>query len=228
MATTLKYTWKTELAPLLMLAAAAVFSFYSYSHFPARVASHWDIRGQVNGWSGRGVAAFGVPIMALALYLLFLVLPRLDPKRDRYAEFADVYHVFKAAVVDLLVLVYFATGLFNLGFPVRIDQVIPVLIGLLFVLIGALLPRIKNNWFMGIRTPWTLSSEKVWDKTHRVGGRLFIVFGLLIMMSPFLPQAAAVAVFIAGLAALLIGTVGYSYYAYAREMKAKPPTPHGN
>ncbi len=219
----MRYTWKTELAPLVMLAVVAASSFYFYSRFPARVASHWDLQGRVNGWSGKGFAAFAVPILALAMYLLFLFLPRLDPKKDRYAEFAGVYHVFKAAIVGLLAAVYLATGLFNLGYPVDIGAVIPALIGALFVLIGALLPRIKNNWFVGIRTPWTLSSERVWERTHRVGGRLFVVFGLLIMLTPLLPPGLAMAAFIIGLIVMLAGTVGYSYYVYVKEQKAKNP-----
>jgi len=215
----IKPTWKTEIIPISLIAAAAGFSVYFYAHFPERVAMHWNFRGQVDGYSGRAVGAFAIPALTVAVYALLLGLPYLDPKRERYAEFAKVYHIFKAVLLAVLIAIYAAAGLFNLGYPVKIGSFVPLLIGLLFILMGNYMGKIKNNWFMGIRTPWTLSSENVWNKTHRFGGRAFMLFGLLLMVSPWLPEIAAMVAFVVGLLAASIGTMAYSYLLYIREKK---------
>jgi uncharacterized membrane protein len=224
----IKPTWRTEIIPAALVIAAAGMSLYFYAHFPERVAMHWNIKGQVDGYSGRAVGAFAVPGMTAAMYLLLLGLPYLDPRRERYAEFAKVYHIFKALLLAVLVAIYAATGLFNLGYSVKIGLFVPFLIGLLFILMGNYMGKIKNNWFMGIRTPWTLSSENVWNKTHRFGGRAFMLFGLLLMVSPWLPEIAAMVAFVVGLLAVSIGTMAYSYLLFVREKKAKASVPDPN
>lgn len=216
----IKPTWKTEIVPAALVAACAALSVYFYARFPVRVASHWNFSGQVDGYSGRAVGAFAVPASLAAMYLLLLGLPHLDPKRERYAEFARVYHIFKAVIMAFLAAIYVASGLFNLGYPVKIGILVPFLIGAMFILLGNYMGKIKNNWFMGIRTPWTLSSENVWNKTHRFGGRAFIFFGLLLMVSPWLPEAAAMVAFISGLLLVTVGTMAYSYLLYSRERKS--------
>jgi len=207
------------MVPLVLLAAAAGLSACFYARFPERVASHWNFSGEVDAYAGRGVVAFGMPAVMILMYLLFLALPSLDPKRERYGEFARVYRIFRTSIIGLLFVLYVATGLFNLGYPVKIGLLAPGLIGLLFIVIGNYLGKVKNNWFMGIRTPWTLSSENVWNRTHRFGGRLFVIFGLVVMAAPFLPETAAMASFFGGVALLVLGTLVYSYVIYAREQK---------
>lgn len=229
MTSPIKPTWKSEIVPAVLVLVAAVSSFFFYAHFPERVVMHWNFKGQADGYSGRVAGAFAIPALAAAMYLMLLGLPYLDPKRDRYAEFAKVYHIFKAVILAVIVAIYLAASFFNLGFPVKIGLFVPLLIGLLFILMGNYMGKIKNNWFMGIRTPWTLSSENVWNKTHRFGGRAFMLFGLLLAISPWLPETAAMVAFVAGLLLVAVGTMAYSYLLYVREKKAgtvsgpKPP-----
>ncbi len=217
----IKLSLKSEIIPVGLIALTIPLSIYFYVHFPARVATHWSFSGQVDGWSSRGVGAFVIPAVIAGMYLLFLVLPLLDPKRERYAEFQKIYNVFKGAIIGMMFVLYALTGLYNLGFPVKIGEVVPLLVGGLFILIGNYMGKIKNNWFMGIRTPWTLSSENVWNKTHRVGGYLFMLLGLLIAISPLFPEWGAMIILFGGVVVLVFGTMGYSYWLYDKERKAK-------
>lgn len=206
---------------MVILIVSWVMGGYFYANFPVRVASHWNFAGQVDGYSGRMGGAFGLPTLLCVMYILFLILPAIDPKRERYAEFDRYYRFLKTAIMATLLVVYTAMGLFNLGYPIKIGYVVSGSIGLLMTVLGSFMGKIKNNWFVGIRTPWTLSSERVWDKTHRVGGWLFIIYGLIIIVSPYLPAAWGVTIFIAGAVLLVFGTAGYSYWLYRHENVAK-------
>ena len=192
---------------------------YFYINFPSRVASHWNFAGQVDGYAGRVEGAFALPMLLLAMYLLFLVLPVVDPKRERYVEFDNYYKLFRAAIMAVLLVVYTAMGLFNLGYPIKIGTVVSGSIGILFVVLGSFMGKIKSNWFMGIRTPWTLSSEKVWNKTHQMGGWLFVIYGLMIIATPYLPQNWGMYLFVAGAVILVMGTMVYSYWLYSQEKR---------
>ena len=119
--------------------------------------------------------------------MLFLGLPHLDPNKKRYEQFSKVYHLFKGVLVGFMTFIYFLASAAALGYPVSISYIMPLSIGLLFVVLGNYMSKIKPNWFMGIRTPWTLSNEEVWNKTHRIGGKIFIAIGLIMIIGSFLP-----------------------------------------
>jgi len=123
--------------------------------------------------------------------------------------------------MGLIVVIYMIIGLNGLGYNLPVGVIMPGLIGLLFIVLGNYLGKIKMNWFMGIRTPWTMSSENVWNKTHRFGGKMFILAGLLMIAQIFLPLNFRLPVFIFSIAVILFGTVGYSYLVYLREKKNK-------
>lgn len=180
---TLKPTLKTEIAPIALIVIAWAASYYFYGRLPDSVPTHWNFSGEPDGWSSRGFASLFFPALVTGAYLLYLLVPALDPKRERYAEFRRPYHIFKACFVGLLVALYFAIGFAGLGYDVPVDTLATLLVGALLVVIGNYMGKLKQNWLFGIRTPWTLSSEAVWNKTHRLGGKLFIVAGVLVAMS---------------------------------------------
>ncbi len=213
-----QYNFKSELPALLILALAWAAGWYFYTHFPAVVVSHWNFNGVPDGWSGKAANALGIPGLLTGMYLLFTFLPLIDPRKNRYPEFIGVYRKFKNLILLVLFTVMMATGLYNLGYNIKIQFVVPTVIGLLLIVIGNYMGKIKPNWFMGIRTPWTMSSENVWNKTHRVGGYLFILFGLLVILAPLLPKTYGLAVFLAGAVFMVLGTFGYSYWVYRKEM----------
>jgi len=223
MSNPIKPTIKTEFFPLAILVLTAAAAIFFFNNLPERVATHWNFAGQVDAYGSGRAQAIAIPIMAAGMYLLFLLLPYLDPKKERYEQFSKVYHIFKNMILALLIIIYFVVGLNGLGYNLPVGVIIPVLIGLLFIIIGNYLGKIKRNWFMGIRTPWTMSSEEVWNKTHRFGGKMFILAGLLMMLETVLPNSFKLPIFIIMMIALLFGTIGYSYIVYLQEKKNTNP-----
>ena len=122
-------------------------------------------------------------------------------------------------MVLFFALIFFLTNLTAIGYNINISTYIPLLVGLLFIIIGNYMGKIKMNWFMGIRTPWTLSSEETWNKTHQLGGKLFMISGLLIAIQVFLPEKYALPIFILAIANILIGTIFGSYLIYLKTKK---------
>jgi len=215
----IKPTIKTELFPILLLIITSITSFYFYSIFPEQVPMHWNIAGEIDGWGSKTMGAFMLPVTMVGMYILFLGLPYLDPRQKRYEQFSKIYHGFKAIILLFMAIMYFLIGANTLGYNVPIGTLVPILVGILFILIGNYTAKIKPNWFIGIRTPWTLSSEEVWNKTHRIGGKIFVFSGLLFILEPFLPlnyQGPVFAIIIIG---IVVGTFSYSYFIYKKEQK---------
>lgn len=219
MANPIKPTLKSESVPLITIIISVVLSFYFYAHWPAKIASHWNFSGEVDGYGSSMFMAFFFPILFIILYLFFIFLPYIDPKRERYAEFAKTYHIFKAAIILALFAVYTVTGIYNLGYDFNVGIAVTLIIGILMIVIGNYLGKIKFNYFIGIRTPWTLASETVWDKTHHASRWFFIVFGLLIIIAPFLPEIGGIIAFIAGAVVAVAGSFLYSYLVFRQEKK---------
>lgn len=217
----MKYTFKTEIFPLAVLLACVALSFFFYANSPEIVVTHWNFRGEADGFSPRSFASFFFPGLLVGMYLLFLILPNFDPKKERYQDFAKTYNIFRHLIVGVLAIVYVATGVYNIGYHINIGVIVAWTIGLMMIILGNYMGKIKNNWFMGIRTPWTLSSENVWNKTHRLGGRLFIIFGLIMMVVPFLSETIGMILFFGWAVVLLLGTFVYSYWLYHQETKKK-------
>lgn len=216
MSSPLKPTLKSEALSLFVLLLTAVCGYYFYFHFPETVATHWNFAGQVDNWGSGKTNAIALPLVILGMYLMFLVLPFIDPRKERYEQFAKVYSIFKGSFLGFMLIIYFLTGLYNLGYNIPIGKIIPLLIGILFIIIGNYMGKIKYNWFVGVKTPWTLSSEEVWNKTHRFSGKIFILAGFAMMATPWLQQKLALALFIITILSLTFGTMGYSYYIYKK------------
>jgi len=221
MSNPIKPTFKTEFLPILLVLFAILASFYFYPRFPDKVPIHWNIAGEVDNYGSRTTGAFLFPAIILGMYLLFLVLPYIDPKKKRYEQFRKVYHVFKNVLVFFMVALYFITSLNALGYQIPVGLWTPILVGLLFIIIGNYMGKIKSNWFIGIRTPWTLSSEEVWNKTHRFGGKVFILGGILMMSMYLLPARLQLILFVFIISFILLGTIGYSYILYRKENKKR-------
>jgi len=216
MANPIKPNFKTEFIPILLILLSIIASFYFYDHFPEKVPTHWNYKGQIDGWSGKTFAAFFSPGLNLIMYLLFLAFPYLDPKKDRYADFARVYHVFKGLLITVMTVIYFYIGLAGLGYELPVAVVIPAAIGVLFVVLGNYFGKIKPNWFMGIRTPWTLSNEEVWNKTHRLGGKLFMLMGFFMILGTILPPAIFWGFFIFGTVIVALIPAIYSFIIFKK------------
>jgi uncharacterized membrane protein len=221
MANPLKPNLETEFIPVSIIIMSIVASFYFYALFPDRVPVHWDFSGNVNGWGSPFSAAFMIPIMLIGMYLLFLFMPLIDPKKERYGEFRRAYHIFKAVMIFFLALIYFIASLNALGYDLPIGAFVPAMVGLLFIVIGNYMGKFKLNWFIGIRNPWTLSNEEVWNKTNRLTGKIFMLGGLGLISEAFIPDIAKLPLFIIIICAIIIIPTIYSYILFRRINLAK-------
>jgi uncharacterized membrane protein len=205
-----------------VVAAMWVFVAAVYGRLPDEIPSHWNLRGEVDDWMQKPWGALVHAFIATVMLGTLWILPRIDPRRANVEHSADD----RRLLINLLIVFFAAVQVLTLGealgWPVDVGRAIPVAIGLLFVGIGNYLPRIRSNWFLGIRTPWTMSSDRVWRATHRVGGRAFVGAGLLMALSALLPvDARAWATGIAIALALALPLV-YSYVAWRREAAGRP------
>ena len=208
--------------PLLIVAAAFIASAIVYPSLPERLPTHWNLRGEIDGWSGRAWGAWMIPAIILLMWGLLRWLPSIDPRGGNYAKFGGAFEGIMIAVMLFMLGVHAVILGAALGYPVAVERVMPVGMGILFIVIGNLMPRARPNWFVGIRTPWTLSSDRVWEKTHRVGGRLFVVGGLLIALSALGGAAWTQWVMIAVVTACTVVAVGYSYFEWKKEKSRSP------
>ncbi len=204
-----------ELLPVFAITTAFLATAVLYPRLPDPMPIHWNAAGQPDGYASRLVGASLMPVTSLGLYLLLLILPRIDPRQANIKHFEGTYRLLRTGFT--LFTVYFQIVILNAvlreGSVLRAPLVAGGL-GVLFVLIGSSLPRVHSNWFLGIRTPWTLSSETVWRDTHRLGGKMFVVAGILTLLMALAQPAWQLPVLI--LVLLLAGLVpaAYSYFRY--------------
>ncbi|MBI3081461.1 MAG: SdpI family protein, partial [Gemmatimonadetes bacterium] len=158
----------------VVAALAAAASAWAYPRLPPRVAIHWSLSGQPDGYGSKLLAAVLLPLMILAMRGLLSVLPRIDPKGENYPKFASTYWLIFNGVIVFFGVIHLAVLAYGLGAPVRMDRVVAAGVGVLLIVIGNYITRVEPNWFIGIRTPWTLSSDRVWRRTHRVGGWILV------------------------------------------------------
>ena len=212
---------------LLVVAVAAAFSVWAYPQLPAQVATHFNLHGEPNGWSPRLVAAVLAPALGIVIALVFTVLPHIDPRRANYDKFGPTYWTIANAVLVLVAALHVVTLGKALGWDININRVVSLGLGGLLALLGNLMTRIRPNWFVGIRTPWTLSSDTVWRKTHRFGGVAFVVAGLCVAATALtaVPWALFAAIGVAAAAGL--ASVVYSYVAWRGEQGAPGAPPAG-
>lgn len=207
-----------RLAIIALIVLSFAISLYVYPMLPESVASHWGFDGEVNGYLPAVWGAFLMPVLSVILFLIFLAIPMLDPLSENIKAFKKDYDRFIFVMVLFLFLVHIQTLLWNLGTRISFNLTMPVLFGGLFFYIGHLLGKVKRNWFIGIRTPWTMSNDVVWEKTHRFGGWLFKAIGILAVLSILLPAGAMIIV-IALIIAAVIAIIVYSYLAYRDLMR---------
>jgi uncharacterized membrane protein len=178
---------------------------------------HWNAAGEVDGYGSPLLAALLAPAIVTVLAVLTPLLPRIDPRGERYVAFAGTYHLFMNAIALFLTLTHLVTIASALGWAVPVATTISVGVGLLLAVIGNELGRVQPNFFVGIRTPWTLANPEVWRRTHRVGGRAFVALGVLIALAPLLlPSSLVAAVVGGGAIGLVVFVFVYSYWAWRR------------
>jgi uncharacterized membrane protein len=211
----------TTIIVLVLIVGATIAGALLWNQLPAQMASHWDVNDQVNGYMPRFWGVFLMPLVTVVMFLLFLIIPNIDPLKANIAEFRDAFNLFITFIVGFMVYIHALTLRWNLGYTnLGIGKAMLPAMGLLFIVIGSMLRKAKRNWFIGIRTPWTLSSDSVWNQTHRIGSILFMVSGVIAVIGGFFGGTVAFWSIMIPIFGTTIFLVMYSYVLYQREIKA--------
>jgi uncharacterized membrane protein len=200
---------------LLLVLASVALSAWAYPLLPDRVPTHWDLAGNVNGYSSRFLAVSIMPAVVVFMWLLMLVLPAISPRGFRLEESASAFYICMLAVGALLFVMQFVILRAGMTGGAPSLTLMFASIGVLFAVIGSFLGRLKKNFWFGVRTPWTLASDEVWQRTNKLAGQLFIAGGAAVVIASFF-GTAVVAVLIAVIAITVCISVIYSYVLYRR------------
>jgi len=207
----------TYIIILALVLLAFALSAAAYPYAPEQVASHWNAQGQVDGYMSKFWGLFFLPLLLVGLVALFWGLPKIDPLKANIEQFRTQYETFVIIFLAFMVVIHGQVLLWNMGIQISLNLTLPILFGGLMFYTGILVEKAKRNWFIGIRTPWTLSSDAVWNKTHQAGGKLYKLTGILCLVG-LLFQEYAVFFFLAPVILVSIYLVVYSYVEYRKEM----------
>jgi uncharacterized membrane protein len=194
----------TAWLPAIGIAVTILISALVYRDLPSRMVVHWGLHGEPNGWAARPLGAFLIPTLAIALWLMTQWLPQTDPRFANYAKFRSAYTTVVNAAIAVLLVVHLMALANALGWHVPMMLAVQVLVGVLFDIVGFVLPDARRNRFFGVRTPWTMASDRIWDRTQRVAGLALIIAGLIMVVTSIVPPPVG---FLIGIGALLIASI---------------------
>lgn len=201
---------------LILIAIMLVIAFILYPGLPEEMPRQWGISGEVNSTWHKFYAVTMAPGLSILLWVLTYIIPKVDPRRESYEKFGGFYMRFRVGLVVLLLGFHILT-LTQYDNPQVMIRLIVFGIAALLALLGNELGRVRQTWFFGIRTPWTISDERVWKRTHRIGGRWFVGTGVLNMVFALtLPLVPLFVLFMLSVLGLSFGLMAYSYVLYRR------------
>jgi uncharacterized membrane protein len=201
----------------------AVVAMGAWRALPERIPIHFDLAGRADGWGGRFEGVALMPLITLGVYLLLFFIPRIDPGRANYPAFAGAYGAIRLSVTVLFAVLYgfMLQSAFTGGIaPARW---LPLLIGGVLIVVGNQMGKIRPNWFVGVRTPWTLSSKQSWSRTHRLAGRLMVLAGVVQWILAIALPDRAMTVGLVVIAAGMLTSVVYSYVVWRADPDKTPP-----
>lgn len=180
----IRKNWKILVITSMIILLPVLVGIILWNQLPDQIPTHWNAAGEIDGWSGKPFAVFGLPMLMLAFQWLCVLGTSADPKKENHPS--KVLHLVFWIIPVISVMLFAITYAVALGSKVRMEMVMPVLVGLVLAIVGNYLPKCKQNYTIGIKIPWTLNSEENWNRTHRFAGRLWLVSGLVIMLTGFL------------------------------------------
>ena len=202
---------KTLILTSILTLLPIVAGLYLWDTLPEQVPSHWDVNGEIDGWSSKPFFVFGLPSIMLAAQWLCVLGTAADPKKANHSD--KVLHLVLWIIPVLSIVLSAMTYMITLGHSVRVEVIMPLIIGLIFTIIGNYLPKCKQSYTVGIKIPWTLNSEENWNRTHRFAGRLWLVCGLGIMLTALV---GGFWVFLSIVLVMVIAPMVYSYLLHRK------------
>jgi uncharacterized membrane protein len=219
----MKLSWRTELPPLIVVAAMFALAAWAWPRVPDRIPIHWNIHGEVDGWGSKLTGLIVIPITTLGLYGMLLLVPFADPGKDNYRNFSRIYAVVRLALILVMAALHTACIFAALGYLFNMTSVACSAMGILLIVLGNYMSKIRPNWFLGVRTPWTLSSRLSWDKTHRLAGWLFIPMGAMFLIVAAVPSLWTWSALIIVNGFCLVWMVLYSYFVFRHDPHRTSP-----
>lgn len=211
-----------QLQRMYILSAITLVFMFAVSGFAwfqlpgdVQIPVHFDASGTPDRYGGKFEGLFLMPIVVSLAVALLSFVPRIQPRKSNLADSQKAYKAVWAGVLALFAVVHTSVVAMALGVPIGIVPLVPLAVGALFIVLGNYMGKTRSNWVIGIRTPWTLESELAWDKTHRLGGKLFVILGLSFMLSPLFSNADLWAyVLIGGALSVSLFLTVYSYFVW--------------
>lgn len=211
-------TKNTSILVLILIALAIVAGIVIWDRLPDQMASHWNANDEVDGYIPKFWGVFLMPLVTLGMFALFIALPNMDPLKANIAQFRGTFNLFIVLITVFMLYIHGLTLVWSLGYQdFKMSAAMLPFLGVLFIFIGYLLRQAKRNFFIGIRTPWTLSSDSVWDKTHQLGSVLFMLSGVLAIAGSFFGGVLAFWFLFVPLMGSTLLTIIYSYILYRNE-----------
>lgn len=211
----MKWNRKDVLIMLIGIIPAAV-ALLKYRSLPAQMATHFDLNNQVNGTMSRPAVITMLVLLGLGVPLLMKITRRIDPKSENYNKFEGFFELFRWVMAAFLCLIGLFTVMYNLGYRLNPQLVTCILMGILFLILGNGMGKIRFNYTFGIKTPWTLSDEAVWRRTHRLSGPLWMGAGFVLILGAFLPGSWTMPLVISTITVIVAVPTVYSYFIYRR------------
>jgi uncharacterized membrane protein len=199
----------------ILILVGVLISAIVYPLLPEQVASHWNANDEVDGYMTRFWGVALMPLVTLGMAALFLVIPVIDPLKANIAQFRGAFNTFIVLITAFMLYMHGLTLAYNLGYFFRMSRAMIPGVGLIFVFAGVMMSKAKRNYFIGIRTPWTLANDTVWDETHKLGSKLFIAAGIFSLLTIFLGENGFWLMMVIIMGAALVPVV-YSYVLFAR------------
>ena len=210
----LKKYKKTLILTTFMTLIPMIVGIILWNKLPAEIATHFDFQGNADGWSGKGMAVFGLPGICFIIHVMCAYFTVHDPKFENISKKIFSIVLWICPIISILCsgMVY----IYALGGENYISKITPLLCGILFVIIGNYLPKTRRNYTVGIKIPWTLADDENWNKTHRMAGKLWVVCGLLMIIGVFLPMNFFNYAFLPITLVMVIVPMVYSFTIYKK------------
>lgn len=213
MATKMKWG-KTDFISFIIILIPIIITIFLYNKLPDQLATHFGTNGEANGFQGKITFLLTNALLLIGVPLLMKASRYMDPKKKNYDKFEPTYDMFRVILTAFLSVMYITVLFYNLGYNVNIQMIILIGIGILFIFLGNYMSRIRFNYTIGIRTPWTLANEEVWRKTHRLAGPIWFIGGVAVIFLAFIPGSLAFVLLMVVLAIISIIPIVYSFLLF--------------
>ena len=199
----------------ILTAISAAATAFIYNKLPEQIPIHWNIKGEIDNYGGRGFIIF-TALLPVIMLIFMKVLPKIDPRRENYKKHEKAYSFIVYSIALLMIAIHWFSITAAMGREVEIARLMPLVMGIVFIVIGNFMTQLRHNYFVGIRTPWTLANETVWKKTHRVGGALFVISGILTIIASFINSSVAFYTLMGTILGSTLAVLVYSYLVFAK------------